>query len=245
MNPGTTILILLGIIGLLLYASKAFAVRSTEGFTPVDESQISNVGRTALENLTQGPNGMSAIFSAFSTPDINTPPPVAGLPGSLESGPSVDTFAANAMPSVATAPLTMPSVPATALPINAPPSVLGVLPPPPLPTTSDLQGSGVLTAPPPSASIAPATAPLPLSVAPLAGPTLSDLQGIAVATAPPPAALPQSLLPDVAATASLAPPVVDPPIPAQCPPPVTCPPLPDMSMYVRKDQIPCWGCNLK
>lgn len=24
-----------------------------------------------------------------------------------------------------------------------------------------------------------------------------------------------------------------------------CPPMPDMSLYVRKDQIPCWGCSLK
>ena len=24
-----------------------------------------------------------------------------------------------------------------------------------------------------------------------------------------------------------------------------CPTMPDMSMYVRKDSIPCWGCNLK
>lgn len=25
----------------------------------------------------------------------------------------------------------------------------------------------------------------------------------------------------------------------------SCPPMPDMSLYVRKDQIPCWGCYLK
>lgn len=24
-----------------------------------------------------------------------------------------------------------------------------------------------------------------------------------------------------------------------------CPPMPDMSLYIRKDQIPCWGCVLK
>ena len=24
-----------------------------------------------------------------------------------------------------------------------------------------------------------------------------------------------------------------------------CPQMPDMSLYVRKDQIPCWGCTLK
>ena len=24
-----------------------------------------------------------------------------------------------------------------------------------------------------------------------------------------------------------------------------CPPMPDMSLYIRRDQIPCWGCNLK
>jgi len=24
----------------------------------------------------------------------------------------------------------------------------------------------------------------------------------------------------------------------------TCPPLPDMSNYIKKDKIPCWGCTL-
>ena len=24
----------------------------------------------------------------------------------------------------------------------------------------------------------------------------------------------------------------------------TCPPVPDMSEYIRKDQIPCWNCTL-
>jgi hypothetical protein len=24
-----------------------------------------------------------------------------------------------------------------------------------------------------------------------------------------------------------------------------CPPMPDMTLYIRKDQIPCWGCVLK
>jgi hypothetical protein len=24
-----------------------------------------------------------------------------------------------------------------------------------------------------------------------------------------------------------------------------CPKMPDMSLYVRKDQIPCWGCTLR
>jgi hypothetical protein len=27
--------------------------------------------------------------------------------------------------------------------------------------------------------------------------------------------------------------------------PQKCPPMPDMSLYIRKDAIPCWGCNLK
>ena len=33
---------------------------------------------------------------------------------------------------------------------------------------------------------------------------------------------------------------------ATCPPNKdgTCPPVPDMSEYIKKDQIPCWGCTL-
>jgi len=27
--------------------------------------------------------------------------------------------------------------------------------------------------------------------------------------------------------------------------PKPCPKMPDMSLYVRKDQIPCWGCTLR
>jgi hypothetical protein len=32
----------------------------------------------------------------------------------------------------------------------------------------------------------------------------------------------------------------------RCPknPDGSCPPIPDMSMYIRKDQIPCWGCSV-
>ena len=32
----------------------------------------------------------------------------------------------------------------------------------------------------------------------------------------------------------------------RCPknPDGTCPPVPDMSQYIKKDQIPCWGCAL-
>jgi hypothetical protein len=24
----------------------------------------------------------------------------------------------------------------------------------------------------------------------------------------------------------------------------TCPPVPNMSQYIKKDEIPCWGCSL-
>jgi hypothetical protein len=32
----------------------------------------------------------------------------------------------------------------------------------------------------------------------------------------------------------------------RCPknPDGSCPPVPDMSQYIKKDQIPCWGCSL-
>jgi hypothetical protein len=34
--------------------------------------------------------------------------------------------------------------------------------------------------------------------------------------------------------------------PYRCPknPDGSCPPVPDMSKYIKKDQIPCWGCSL-
>ncbi len=32
----------------------------------------------------------------------------------------------------------------------------------------------------------------------------------------------------------------------RCPknPDGSCPPVPDLSQYIRKDQIPCWGCSV-
>lgn len=262
MNPGTTILILLGIIGLLLYASKALSVSKTEGFSPVDESQISTVGSTALNSLMEGTNGLNVLLSAFGTPDIDGPPPIAGgpslseittgtqppplppkaadtlappvekVPAPLPPAPEVSAAlpppAAALPPLAAEVPIAQPAVPSptpvlstatlptTALPVNAPPSVLGAGQSLPSPTTSDLQGTGLMTATQPIAAPAPMVATplevnMPVNTPPAVNQTLSDVQGTSLMKAKA----------------------------------LTCPPMPDMSQYVRKDQIPCWGCNLK
>lgn len=33
----------------------------------------------------------------------------------------------------------------------------------------------------------------------------------------------------------------------RCPnnPDGSCPPIPDMTNYIKKDEIPCWGCNIQ
>ena len=75
MNPGTTLFIVLGLIGLLLYISKAIQpskkVDVKENFSVVDEDQISNKGRDALAEFKAQADGFGSLFGAFSTPDIN------------------------------------------------------------------------------------------------------------------------------------------------------------------------------
>jgi len=75
MNPGTTLFIVLGLIGLLLYISKAIQpskkVEVKENFSVVDEDQISNKGRDALAEFKAQADGFGSLFGAFATPDIN------------------------------------------------------------------------------------------------------------------------------------------------------------------------------
>jgi hypothetical protein len=75
MNPGTTLFIVLGLIGLLLYISKAIQpskkVEVKENFSVVEEDQISNKGRDALAEFKAQADGFGSLFGAFGTPDIN------------------------------------------------------------------------------------------------------------------------------------------------------------------------------
>ena len=166
MNPGTTVLVVLGIIGLLLYASAALKKSTKENFVAIDDTEL------PLKNFTA--DNIQTLLGAFSTPDL--------------------------VPNRPRAPLATP--PSTALPVTRPP------PEPKLEkkTESDKQGELIKK---PSAKAAKPVEPKKKFFQP----------------APPPVK-PRTIVKKIYV-------------------PKTCPPVPDLSEYVRKDSIPCFGCNLK
>jgi hypothetical protein len=214
MNPGTLIFLVLGLIGLLIYASKAIKADDKEGFRVLEETDVSNKGREGLEKLKEGTLNFESLFSAFSTPDVNIDRPSKM---NIGANPSVSDFM-NKPP---------PQEP-QALPLPAPEPVVSSTPiinkTPALPV---LTPSSIINMP--NSNEAPAQ----ISSPPV---TMSDIQG--------------SILPK---------PLTKKPITEKYSSykrkkrsktkviykQNECPPMPDMSQYIRKDSIPCWGCNLK
>jgi len=171
MNPGTTLIIVFGIIGLLLYASLALKSVTKENFAVVDESQLPTNAATAVSKL--NPESLQSILGAFTTPDLLTDRPKTLLV----------------------------TPPTTALPVNSPPIDPFVN----KPTISDKQGEELMK--PPSQEASP-----------------NDRRANMQATVPPPRVITKIRKVYV---------------------PGKCPPMPDLRDYVRKDSIPCYGCNLK
>jgi hypothetical protein len=248
MNPGTTIIILLGIIGLLLYASQALKVKTKEGFALVDEEQISSKSKEAMDDLKQGTLNFQSLLGAFSTPDLNTDPkaPTIGLGGpsiselvaSKEKGPTNEL-----MPSIKApepnpnSPL--PPPPTTALPLSAPASLLTPPAPASTQTLSDSQGITLLKPAPPSAPPAAAapSAPSVSSIAATAGSTKDKIEPMeTIASSTTLASDTPVRTPLTRTRTKVRTKVVY--VPRKCP-------TVDLSQYVRKDAIPCWGCNLK
>jgi hypothetical protein len=284
MNPGTTILILLGIIGLLLYASKALKEGRVEGFALVDESQISNKGKEALADLKEGTMNLESLFGAFSTPDLNKENSLASPYG----GPAINDFmskpaggsellplggppAPNPL-----SPLPPPPLPSTALPVNTPASALLSTKPIETKTTSDLQGAALQKAKEsdkaPAASISSIAATAgSVSEAMTSGEAASNaVDTAAKAAGETGVALPRPPRKEGAvmeyrrrgssirddskyrrkpvSRRAMSKPSMKGHIPVRKEVvylPRKCPPVPDMTQYIRKDQIPCWGCNLK
>ena len=211
MNPGTLIFLVLGLIGLLIYVSKAIKMPIKEGFTVVDESQISNKGREGLEKLKDGALNFESLFSAFRTPDVNL-----DRESTLNIGanPSMSDFS-NAKP--IPPPVTARPPPPTqqqpvinntpALPVLTPASIIN------MPDTNQ------------------APAPAPIKVKPI---TISDMQGSILPRLREPIREKYSSYKRKKAKKRKVVYVKG-----------ECPPMPDMRQYIRKDSIPCWGCNLK
>ena len=227
MNPGTLIFLVLGLIGLLIYVSKAIKLSKNEGFSVVDESQISNKGRDGLEKLKEGALNFETLFSAFSTPDVNLD---RGSNLNMGVNPTLPE-SSNKIQSLPPQPPPLPPLPPLPLPppvITTPPLPTPQLPlPPQQPIISKTPALPVLT--PASIINMPDT-----NKAPARPITISDMQG--------------SILPRLNTSVreeyrsyKRKKPKKRRAIYKKA----ECPPMPDMSQYIRKDSIPCWGCNLK
>jgi len=183
MNPGTTIFIVIGIIGLMLYALKALKA-PLEAFTgsPLDDA--------------------NSLLNVFGTPDIMNRPKVPAAGNMV----SIETSSAAPIPSLSVS-AAVPQVTAIPAPLD----------------------------PTPNAPIIPQ-----ISVTNNApSQTISDRQGAVLKRT----------------EAFEAKEAIEEALDGRAPRrkrPVRriikkqkCPPMPDMSLYIRKDQIPCWGCVLK
>jgi hypothetical protein len=238
MNPGTVLFIVLGLIGLLIYISKALKPSSLENFAVIDESQISNKGKEGLDKLKDGTLNFESLFSAFSTPDVNL-----DVPSRFSNGtaPSVADFAKLKKPQMDF--LNMNESLPNPLPVQ--PSIST------LPTENLGRAPQVVTPKPVIVNKTPAlpvltpasliTMPnqVSLEVAQPQPPmTISDMQGSIYK----PAAEPFG---DQKKDKQNKPRTITKTKTKVIYVPNKCPKMPDMSQYIRKDSIPCWGCNLK
>jgi len=184
MNPGTTIIIVLGIIGLLLYASKALKATVTENFALVSDDQISSKGSDAMADLKTGALSMQSLFSAFGTPDmLKDPPTSVGPPigGLGMGGPSPADFtefnkpATPAVPDFKPPPPLVP--PTTALPVIGPTGEAAGLSamPAPAPMPASLIPASLL--PPPTPPQPKLESPEPVNPFNHPSMTMADKQG--------------------------------------------------------------------
>jgi hypothetical protein len=332
MNPGTVLLIALGVIGLLLYVLQSLKSQTKEHFAVVDEDQISNRAATTMAALNSTGANLNELFG---TPDLTTPasaatavtPVSAGTPlkkadiptGTCGSSPNA-VFNPNEV--VPTGPLMFcnPSNPAfykelarikgtdqtdpAAFKIKLPNGkyplaklkpgtpayneamikigfvvdtkgdagrVFGGLRPGPLGFVGLNPDNWVVVekkAPPPPDTALPVMTPQPTSDG-KKGKTISDAQGALLkkpsagnaapfdkkggkqAAAGKGAAGKKAAVKGVAGkkAAVKGPAVKGSPLSKisgnKIYVPNVCPPMPDLSDYIRKDSIPCYGCNLK
>jgi hypothetical protein len=189
MNPGTTIFIVVGIIGLMLYALKAL--------------------KAPLEAFTGSPfEDANSLSDLFSTPDITNENGITSnminvdYPNLLQNLPFRNTEPLPQRDFLSET-VTNPQVSIMPSPLDYAPTQAPVIPqlsnPPvnPSQTISDQQG----------ASLQKETFEVNKNLAEaLDGPQKRKKNNIKK---------------------------------------TRCPAMPDMSLYIRKDQIPCWGCVLK
>ena len=191
MNPGTTIIIIIGIVTFLLYLSKAFKRTIKENFQVLSDTDITYKGSGKISEITKNAKEFNKMVSALKTPEFSRD--IFPKNTYKNEQPTVIVPTKNLIkdPIQKVIPVTESNV-GTALPINTPASILNNTPtkennPPPEPFVSDT--------------------------------TLSPDKVI------------KHIEPRVETKIVY--------VNTKCPPP------PDMSQYIRKDSIPCWGCNLR
>ena len=243
MNPGTTLFIITGVIGLLLYISKSLKPTLYENFTTLGKDDVSNKGANALSDLQNGTTNFEALMNAFSTPDLNMRPTNKSY-----QSPQLSDF----IKKPELTPVSIDTKPPTNnIPVRAPASILSVQQPEnkstPI-TLSDTQGlllkNNVANSnvQPPLPLLPPLPLPKPLVEQQIEPQQILSQQPIIVPVNTEPIRSSKkkksrNCQRNSPGYTSVAEKIVY--VPRKCPP------LPDMSLYIRKDSIPCWGCNLK
>jgi len=233
MNPGTVLFIVLGTIGLLIYISKSLKPSSLENFAVIDESQISNKGKEGLEKLKDGTMNLESLFGAFRTPEISVDGPSRF---SNISMPSVADFARAKKPQE-TGLLNMNETISKPLPTQPPISSQppeNLAPVPATKTPVIVNKTPALPVMTPASLITMPDNGAPLTQSTPAPITISDVQGTVLKKSAEPFQEERSYKNKKPKRKTK---IVY--MPSQCPK------MPDMSQYIRKDSIPCWGCNLK
>jgi len=186
MNPGTTLLIIFGVIGLMIYILHALKVVKIE---PFEDSIIGTPIQKDLKDV-------NSLLSALGTPDLGlgaTTDPIQN-----ESNTTPPPNPEDPIPSLSIS-ASLPED--TAIPV---PSDNIQMPAPIIPEVSSSQGESQ---------------------------TISDQQGSLMSNAQAESFMDK--IPKRNKTRHRRRYVKK------------CPPMPDMTMYIRKDRIPCWGCVVK
>ena len=241
MNPGTTLFIIIGVIGLLLYVVKAIhegtgeavkaikaikgikAIKAIKGIKGIKGVEADKAVETvkAVESFTSFEQ--NGVLSSPPLGDINSLMNAFGTPDISNSSNSM----VNALTNISTPPTLAPPMPSLSISASIP--SLTAIPAPS--DTIHIQ-----------APIIPSVAEGLNSLAPsLIGnaQTISDTQG--------------SILSNNKRTEAFAAnDITSELLKGKKKKSIRhthhvkkCPPVPDMSLYIRKDQIPCWGCVLK
>jgi len=222
MNPGTTIIIIIGIITFLLYLSKALKPHTIEKFQVMGIDEMRYKAPSNLTDFTNNTKDFNKLISNFSTPDFNDDR-LSQYLLKRDKNPMTNPIA-TPMTTPMTNPITPPMTNQITTPKTNPVANLVANPVPKsvsnvIPTTNSNVGT-TLPANTPASVLKETPAPIGTSPEPII--TRSSLS-------------PDNTIrkKDVKKETKIV------YVKAECPP------MPDMSQYIRKDSIPCWGCNLR